>query len=173
MATPRDIRRLALLALYQLDATGAAEPDSIRASLDDLESLAEEGLEFVDPHAAFTPADTNKAFAIATGAWEHRDEADAEIVGLAPEWPPGRQAAVDRAILRLAHHEITRSDAPPKAVVNEAVELAKAFSTENSPSFVNGVLGKVLKRAQGEADASGDTPSELEPNGAAPGAAEG
>ena len=68
MATPRDIRRLALLALCQLDATNAAEPELIRASLDDLESLAEEGLEFVDPHVAFEGSDRDKAFAIASAA---------------------------------------------------------------------------------------------------------
>ena len=54
---------------------------------------------------------------------------------------------MDRAILRLAQHEIAHGESPPKAVVNEAVELAKAFSTENSPAFINAVLGKVLKRA--------------------------
>ncbi len=155
MATPRDIRRLALLALCQLDATNAAEPDLIRASLDDLDSLAEEGLEFVDPHVAFEPADRDKAFAIALAAWEHRAASDAVALELAPEWPASRQPSVDRAILRLAQHEIARAESPPKAVVNEAVELAKAFSTENSPAFVNAVLGKVLKRAL-EGAPSGD-----------------
>ncbi|MEZ6318210.1 MAG: transcription antitermination factor NusB [Phycisphaerales bacterium] len=144
MPTPRDIRRLALLALYQLDA--GSDSAGVRASLDDLESLREEGLVFVDREADFEPADRDRACAIAEGAWEHRAEADAELRELAPEWPPSRQAAVDRAILRLAHHEIVRGESPPKAVVNEAVELAKAFSTEKSPAFVNGLLGKVLKR---------------------------
>ena len=53
---------------------------------------------------------------------------------------------MDRAILRLAHYEMTSGRTNPKVVVNEAVELAKEFSTERSPAFVNGVLDKVLKR---------------------------
>ena len=150
MATPRDIRRLALLALYQLDAQAGADPESVRASLDDLTSLREEGLSFVDAHDAFDPKDVEQAFATARGAWESRDRADAEMGALAPDWPVHRQAAVDRAILRLAHYEMTAGGAPPKAVVNEAVELAKAFSTEKSPAFVNGLLGRVLKRVLGE-----------------------
>lgn len=151
-----------MLALYQLDA--GSDPVGVRASLDDLESLREEGLAFVDRDADFEPADRDRACAIAEGAWEHRAEADAELRELAPEWPPSRQAAVDRAILRLAHHEIVRGDSPPKAVVNEAVELAKAFSTEKSPAFVNGLLGKVLKRVLADRDEP-----ELEPNGAGTG----
>lgn len=137
-----------MLALYQLDAGSGAEPGLIRASLDDLDSLAEEGLEFVDPHAGFDERDRDAAFATALGAWERRAESDAVARELAPDWPPSRQPSVDRAILRLAQYEIARGESPPKAVVNEAVELAKAFSTEQSPSFVNGVLSKVLKRAR-------------------------
>lgn len=150
MATPRDIRRLALLALYQLDATNAADPEGVRHSLEDIDGLCEEGLSFVDAHAEFSVGDRAAAFGVATGAWEHRSEADTELLALAPEWPASRQASIDRAILRLAHHEIVRGQSPPKAVVNEAVELAKAFSTEKSPAFINGVLGKVLKRVLSE-----------------------
>lgn len=153
MATPRDIRRLALLALYQLDAGGGSEPEAVRVSLEDLESLREEGLVFVDGSEDFDGRERDRAFTTAEAAWAHREEADAELRELAPDWPPSRQAAVDRAILRLAHHEIVRGDSPPKAVVNEAVELAKAFSTEKSPAFVNGLLGKVLKRVLGEREA--------------------
>lgn len=158
MATPRDIRRLALLALCQLDATNAAEPDLIRASLEDLDSLAEEGLEFVDPHVSFEESDRDRAFAIATEAWERRAVSDDVALALAPEWPAARQPSVDRAILRLAQYEIARGESPPKAVVNEAVELAKAFSTENSPAFVNAILGKILKQSLEGAtpDAAGD-----------------
>ncbi len=156
MATPRDIRRLALLALYQLDAVAGVTPDDLRDSIEDLEGLKEEGLELVDGIGAVTPKDKDRAVAIAQAAWEGRADADAEMTSLAPEWPTGRQAAVDRAILRLAHHEMTEGDSPPKAVVNEAVELAKQFSTEKSPAFVNALLGKVLKRVRGEAEQPAD-----------------
>jgi N utilization substance protein B len=149
---------MALLALYQLDAMGGEQPETARASLDALDTLADEGLSFDGDPVEFTDAERDKAFALARGAWEARAAADAEFLALAPEWPAGRQAAVDRAILRLAHHEMTAALAPPKAAVNEAVELAKAFSTDKSPSFINGLLSRVLKRVAGEAAAGPATP---------------
>jgi N utilization substance protein B len=138
MATPRDIRRLAFQALFQLDARAGASADAalVRESLDDAEG--------------FTPAERDRAFKMAVEAYAARKAADEEFARLAPAWPAHRQAAVDRAILRLAHWEITSGKTPPKAAVNEAVELAKAFSTEKSPSFINGLLDKVLKRVLAE-----------------------
>lgn len=137
MATPRDIRRLAFQALFQLDARGEAEAEGIRAAL--LE-IGEE-----DP-ADFTEKELDKAFALAQAAYRNRRAADDESSQLAPTWPAHRQPAVDRAIIRLAHYEMSRGDLNPKIAVNEAVELAKRYSTERSPSFVNGVLDKILKR---------------------------
>lgn len=158
MATPRDIRRLALLALYQLDLTASGEGSEgaadVRASLDDLGSMRDEGLAFDIDADEFRDADRDRAFTLASAAYAHRAEADAAMLELAPDWPAGRQAAIDRAILRLAHYEMTRGDSPPKAVVNEAVELAKAFGTEKSPAFVNGLLDKILKRVLADRDAS-------------------
>lgn len=154
MATPRDIRRLALLALYQFDlAPKSASVDTavMRAALDDLEALAEEGLVFADPDAEFSEREKDRAIEQAEAAWAHRATADAEFTELAPDWPAHRLAAVDRAILRLAHHELTAGSTPPKAAVAEAVELAKVFSGERSPAFVNGLLDKVLKRVLAEA----------------------
>ncbi len=149
MATPRDIRRLALLALYQFDAFKGEEADAIRGSLDHLETLEEEGLTFADPNRAFTDADKDKAVEIARAAWGNRAAADAVFAELAPEWPAHRMPAVDRAVLRLCHHEM-HAGSPPKAVVNEGVELAKQFSTKESPGFVNALLDKVLKRVLAE-----------------------
>lgn len=160
MATPRDIRRLALLALYQFDALSrqgdADDPGAIRDTLDNLDTLEEEGLTFADPGRAFTDADKDKAVAIAQAAWNDRAASDAVFAELAPDWPAYRMPAVDRAVLRLCHHEM-RAGSPPKAVVNEGVELAKQFSTKDSPNFVNALLDKVLKRvlaeqAQAQAD---------------------
>jgi N utilization substance protein B len=82
---------------------------------------------------------------MAAGAWEGREISDRWVERLAPQWPPRRQPGVDRAILRLAIWELTSSDTPPKVVIDEAIELAKSYSTENSPAFVNGVLDAVLK----------------------------
>ncbi|MCL4742180.1 MAG: hypothetical protein KJZ54_08250 [Phycisphaerales bacterium] len=148
MASARDLRRLTLLALYQIDARGGADRDQVRRSLDGCASLAEEGPVFVGPRTAFTDRELDAAFAAACAAYEGRGEADAAVADLAPDWPTHRQPAIDRAILRLAYHEM-EAGVPPKVAVNEAVELAKAFSTDRSPSFVNGVLDKLMKKREG------------------------
>lgn len=140
MATPRDIRRLAFQVLYQLDARGAADAEAIREALGTEEE--------------FTPKERERAFTMGMEAYQARHAADREMVALAPGWPAHRQAAVDRAILRLAHYEMTSGRTEPKIVVNEAVELAKQFSTDRSPAFINGLLDKVLKRL-----AAGATPA--------------
>ncbi len=63
----------------------------------------------------------------------------------AQHWRLGRMAAVDRNILRLAVHELLAADTPPKVVINEALELAKKFSSEEASSFINGILDAVAK----------------------------
>lgn len=91
---------------------------------------------------------------MAEGAWEYRPHADAKAEQLAPQWPTRRQPAVDRNLLRLAMWELHHADTPPKVVVDEAIELAKAFSTEQSPAFVNAILDAVYQerlRLTGEA----------------------
>lgn len=136
MATSRDIRRLALQALYQLDARDG-DVEAVRTSVMD---GAEEG------RVRFSKEEAERAIDLAAGAYESRAATDALVLELAPTWPASRQPAIDRAILRLAHFEMTSGAAPPKVAVNEAVELAKQFSTERSPAFINGVLDKLLKR---------------------------
>src|SRR5438876_2258884 len=78
------------------------------------------------------------------GALEHRDEADGLISKHAKNWELHRIAAVDRNILRLAIYEMLhREDIPPVVSINEAVDIAKKFSTQDSGKFVNGILDKV------------------------------
>jgi N utilization substance protein B len=78
------------------------------------------------------------------GALEHRDEADACICKHVQNWELRRIAAVDRNILRLAIYEMLhRDDIPPVVSINEAVDIAKKFSTRNSGKFVNGILDKI------------------------------
>jgi transcription antitermination protein NusB len=78
------------------------------------------------------------------GALEYRDEADAVITKHAKNWELHRIAAVDRNILRLAIYEMLhRDDIPPVVSINEAVDIAKKFSTQDSGKFVNGILDKV------------------------------
>ena len=85
------------------------------------------------------------AMEMAQGTWDQRATIDAQVERLAPQWPVRRQPAVDRALLRVAVWELQNAPTPPKVVLDEAIELAKAFSTENSPAFINGVLDTVLK----------------------------
>lgn len=78
------------------------------------------------------------------GALEHRDEADVRIKKHAQNWDLHRIAAVDRNILRLAIFEMLhRDDIPPVVSINEAVDIAKKFSTQDSGKFVNGILDKI------------------------------
>src|SRR4051812_34709102 len=86
-----------------------------------------------------------QAIEMADGAWSQLDSIDRWVERLAPQWPPRRQPAVDRNLIRLAVWELTNTVTPPKVVIDEAIELAKAFSTEQSGAFVNGVLDSVLK----------------------------
>ncbi len=146
MASPRDIRRLALLALYQLDARGESDLESIRASIEDAPRLEDYDPQFDQKNGSFKDKEYAKAIDLALAAYAGRDEADRMMQELAPEWPAHRQAAIDRAILRLGFHELIEGKTPPRAAINEAVELAKAFSTDKSPSFVNGLLSAIHKR---------------------------
>ena len=78
------------------------------------------------------------------GTLEHRDEADELIKKHAKNWDLHRIAAVDRNIMRLAIYEMLhRDDIPPVVSINEAVDIAKKFSTEDSGKFVNGILDKI------------------------------
>jgi N utilization substance protein B len=78
------------------------------------------------------------------GALDHREEADALIKKHAQNWDLHRMAAVDRNVLRLAIYEMLyRDDIPPVVSINEAVDIAKKFSTQDSGKFVNGILDKV------------------------------
>jgi len=80
-------------------------------------------------------------------------ELDAKLQPVAPEWPIDQIARMDRIVLRIGLYELeNEDDVPPKVVINEAVELAKAFGGENSSKFVNGVLGTLLRQKTGESE---------------------
>lgn len=73
-------------------------------------------------------------------------ELDKILQPIAPEWPLDQIARIDRIILRMGAYELLHGEqVPPKVVINEAVELAKAFGGDNSSKFINGVLGTVLR----------------------------
>jgi transcription antitermination protein NusB len=74
---------------------------------------------------------------------------DAKLQPVAPEWPIDQIARMDRQILRMGLYELeNEADVPPKVVINEAVELAKAFGGDNSSKFINGVLGTLLRNIE-------------------------
>lgn len=119
-------RELALQALYELDIRAAAD-------LSRLDEFLAENAEDGDV-AGF-------ARDLVAGAWEHRAEIDKRIEQVARNWELRRMAVVDRNILRLAAYELLyREDIPPLVSINEAIEMAKKFSTRNSGPFVNGIL---------------------------------
>jgi N utilization substance protein B len=131
-STRRGAREAALRVLYTVDV-GKQPVDEV---LD--ETLATIDLD--EKSVSFTRA-------LVTGTLRSVKEIDHEIDRIAVGFPTVRQTAVDRNILRLAAAEImfAVSDAPAGAVVNEAVELAKKYSTGESGKFVNGVLGTLVR----------------------------
>ncbi len=122
--------------LYQIDQRGEADTATILAELTG------------DEEAFDSPPVIDEAGALAKTAWAMRQEADATVRELAPDWPTYRQPVVDRAILRLAYHEMRSGRTPVKVAINEAVELAKEYGGEHSSAFVNGVLDKIARRLQ-------------------------
>ena len=85
------------------------------------------------------------------GTWEKVAQCDETIAGSTIRWQFSRLSPVDRSILRLSVYQLKFCpEIPPKVVINEAIELAKRYSTEKSGPFVNGVLDAVLKKLQAE-----------------------
>lgn len=155
----RKARELALQVLFLWDAQGA--PDSEIADRVIRSGVGIASGQPVDPDASAglsTEVDgetRSNALDMARGAWLEREATDKRLEFHAPQWPVRRQPAVDRAILRLAAWELGHTDTPPKAVLDEAIELARLYSTEHSPAFVNGVLDAILKENQSLTSGSG------------------
>lgn len=117
-------------ALYEFDASRHPANASLIARI--------EAIRLPDLAAAY-------ANELLDGVLGQLEEIDEMITSLAPNWPIHQLASVDRNVLRVAIFEIISGvDTPPKVAVNEAVEIAKAFGSEISPKFVNGVLGSVI-----------------------------
>ncbi|MGQ0734095.1 MAG: transcription antitermination factor NusB [Acidobacteriota bacterium] len=137
----RQAREAALQMLYLADL-GQREPADIAAN-----------------HAALVGPDTldldedarAHAGRLARGAWEQRSELDEYIGDAARNWRVERITTVDRSILRLAVYELLAAPStPPKVVIDEAIELARAYSGDEAAKFVNGVLDGIFKRLKDE-----------------------
>ncbi len=127
-------RELALRLLYQVDIA--------QMPLDETFAFAVE-------HMPIDEAGQQFAYELASGALKHQQEIDAIIARFAIGWPPERQPAPDRNVLRLAIYEMLHHpETPPGVVISEAVELAKKYNSDESGKFVNGVLASVLKHLE-------------------------
>jgi N utilization substance protein B len=152
MASNRHLGRIvALQTLYEQDFRREAGDDSF-----DLASVLKRNIARYES----TVDDVFFIEELVRGVAKHEQELDNELRPLAPEWPIEQIARMDRVILRMGLYELTyENDVPPKVVINEAVELAKAFGGDNSSKFINGVLGTALKNKLGD-QAPGATKSE-------------
>lgn len=131
MSTRREVRERVMQALYAYEQGGGTPPDVLRNVLNPSIQDDEAGRRFAE-----------RLFLMAV---ERADETDALIGQHVRNWELGRIALVDRLLLRMALTEILAfEDIPPKVTINEAIEIAKRFSTPKSGTFVNGVLDAAL-----------------------------
>ncbi len=124
----RKARATALQTLFEVDSTDHGFAESLDWLLEDT-SLPEETVSFT--------------WQLVSKVLENMGAIDELIQRFAPAWPLQQMATVDRNILRLGVAEILFEAVPAKVAINEAVELAKTFGSENSARFVNGVLGSI------------------------------
>ena len=130
VGTRREARERALSLLYEADAKGCAP-----ATVLDTQVLEP------DPFVVD----------IVSGVEKHQDEADGLIRRFSKGWSLERMPVIDRTLLRMAIYELAhRPDVPVGAVISEAVELAKRYSTDDSGKFVNGMLSRIAKELRGE-----------------------
>ncbi|MGH9316374.1 MAG: transcription antitermination factor NusB [Thermoanaerobaculia bacterium] len=136
MGARRKARELALQMLYENDVSGTAAEEMFRRS-EDLQKAPQSLRDFTQR--------------LVSGTLAHRDVLDAMISKQADHWRLVRMPVVDRNILRLALFELLHEPATPRPVViDEALEIAKRFSTPRSSQFINGILDGVLKSKTGE-----------------------
>ena len=149
MASNRHLGRIiALQTLYEQDFRREAGDASF-----DLEEVLERNI------TRYQKMVDDKEFieALVRGVAKQEKELDAQLQPIAPEWPIDQIARMDRVTLRMGLYELSHNtDIPPKVVINEAVELAKAFGGENSSKFINGVLGTVMRQRDPQAGDGND-----------------
>jgi transcription antitermination factor NusB len=127
-------RELAMQALYQLDVQGQDQLDFLNEFFTENEP---------DKSTRKLAADWTK------GTWRHLAECDDLIAGSTIKWQLSRLPPVDKSILRLAVYQLKFCpDIPPRVAINEAIEMAKKFSTDKAPSFINGVLDTISKKVK-------------------------
>jgi N utilization substance protein B len=149
MASNRHLGRIVVLqSLYEYEFRTGSGDTTV-----DIDEILGRNLE------RYESAIEDKAFVtdLVKGVIKDQDDLDAKIQPIAPDWPIEQIARVDRAILRVGLYELLKlsSIVPPKVAINEAVELAKAFGSDNSSKFVNGVLGTAYRTlVEGKSDSA-------------------
>ncbi|HWQ62618.1 MAG TPA: transcription antitermination factor NusB [Negativicutes bacterium] len=130
----RKAREMALQTLYQLDFNTTEPEQALAAAVDEADEVDAKTRDY--------------AWVLVSGATANRDAIDEIIVKASAEWKLDRMASVDRNIARIAVYEMRFGSEPltPGVVINEAVELAKTFGTDDSSRFVNGILGSLVKK---------------------------
>ncbi len=139
MASNRHLGRIvALQTLYEYEFRVQANDPSV-----DVDEVLTRNLERYETAID----DTDFVKDLVAGVVQEQAGLDAKIQPIAPEWPIEQISRIDRAVLRLGLYELLfRGDkVPPKVAINEAVELAKAFGSDNSSKFINGVLGTAFR----------------------------
>lgn len=139
MASNRHLGRiLALQTLYEYD---------FRRDCNDLNLDLDEVLQRNIARYKETVDDHEFVKELVIGVTNSAEQLDDILQPIAPEWPIAQIARMDRLVLRMSLYELlSPTDVPPKVVINEAVELSKAFGGENSSKFINGVLGTILRK---------------------------
>lgn len=136
-------RETALQVLFQLDITG--EDRELKPA------IHKWAAEFAVPEESLAFAEE-----LAEGTLAHKKVIDASLEKLSAGWPLSRMANVDRNLLRLAGYEILfREDIPGRVTINEAIEIAKRYGSEESGKFINGILDKIVESA-GKKDEKGN-----------------
>lgn len=140
MASNRHLGRIITLqSLYEYECrTKAGDPEA------EINSIIAKNIE---PYSK-SLGDTEFVYMLTKNVANNFKSLDRALRPLAPEWPIESIAAIDRNILRIGLYELTKNNdsVPPKVAINEAVELAKSFGSDNSSKFVNGVLGTAYKQ---------------------------
>ena len=140
MASNRHLGRVIVLqSLYEYECRTLANDPEV-----DLDVIIAKNIE---PYEG-TLGDTEFVYELTHKVVENTKTLDEALAPMAPEWPIASIAAIDRNVLRIGLYELSecRETVPPKVAINEAVELAKAFGSESSSRFVNGVLGTAFKK---------------------------
>lgn len=139
MASNRHLGRVIVLqSLYEYELRTLAGDHNV-----DLPAIVAKNIE---PYEK-TLGDTEFVYSLATEVSKNFSELDKVLAPIAPEWPIDQISAIDRNILRMGLYELSecRDTVPPRVAINEAIELAKAFGSDNSSKFINGVLGTAYR----------------------------